>query len=76
VALLGSDGVVVTGPAVDRFFEVFFFFVMFEAVACTGVLASCDNAKGAVAAGSRLSLGMMEFVDVVVEMAFALRAIL
>jgi hypothetical protein len=66
---------VASGPAVDRAFE-FNFFVVFEAVACTGVLASCDDAKGAVAAGSRLSLGMTGFVDVVVELAFALRAIL
>ena len=72
--MLGSDGVVVTGPAVDRVFE-FDFFMVFEAVACTGVLASCEDAKGAVAAGSRLSLGMTGFVDVVFELGFALRAI-
>jgi hypothetical protein len=72
---MGSDGMVVTGPAVDRVFEFFNFFVVFKAVACTGVLASCDDAKGAVAAESRLSLGMTGFVDVV-ELAFALRAIL
>ena len=77
MVLLGSDGVVVmlTGPNADRVFG-FSFFVVFEAVACTGVLASCDGPKGAVAAGSRLSLGMTGFVDVVVELAFALRAIL
>lgn len=72
---LGSDGVVVTGLTVDRVFE-FDFFVAFEAVACTGVLASCDDAKGGVAAESRLSLGMTEFVDVVFELDFDLRAIL
>jgi hypothetical protein len=58
---------VVTGPAVDRAFE-FNFFVVFGAVACTGVFASCNDAKGAVAAGSG-------FVDVF-ELVFALRAIL
>ena len=62
--------------AVDRVFETDFF-VVFEAVACTGVLASCDDAKGAVAVGSTLSLGVMGgFVDVVFETGFALRAIL
>jgi hypothetical protein len=74
-AWLGSDGVVVTGPALDRIFELDFFLV-FEAVACTGVLASCDDAKGAVGAGSRLSLGMTGFVEVVFEPDFVLRAIL
>ena len=72
----GSDGVVVTGPGfstVDpsRKFD----FVAFKAVACTGVLASCDDAKGAVA-GSTFSLGKTGFVDVVFEPDFALRAIL
>lgn len=71
---LASDGVVVTGPefSVDRVF-VFDFFVAFEAVACTGVLASCDDAKGAIPAGSRLSLSMTGFVEV---LDLALRAIL
>lgn len=53
--------------------------MVFEAaVACTGVLASCDDAKGALAVESRLmlSLGMTGFVDVVFELDFALRAIL
>lgn len=69
--MLGSSGV--GTPAVDCAFE-FDFFVVFEAVACTGVFASCDDAKGAVAAGSRLSLGMTGFVDVF-ELDFGLRAI-
>ena len=74
---LGSDGVVATEPAVDRV-PVFDFFLVpvFEAVACTGVLASCDDARGAVAVGSRLSLGVTGFVEVVFEPDFALRAIL
>ena len=74
---LGFDGVVVTGSTVDRGFE-FGFFVVFKAIACTGVLASCDDAKGAVATGSRLSLGMTGFVniDVVLELDLPLRAIL
>ena len=69
-------GVVVTGPAVDLVFG-FDFFVVFEAVACTGVLTSCDDAKG-VAAGLRFStsLGKTEFVFVVFEPDFTLRAIL
>ena len=74
---------VVAGPGfstVDRvfefdFFDEFDFFEAFEAVACTGVLTSCDDVKGAVAAGSR-SLGMTGFVEVVFEPDFALRAIL
>ena len=76
MAWLGSDGVVIIGPAVDRGFE-FDFFLVFEAVACTGVLTSCDDVKGAVTAGSR-SLGMTGFVEVVFEPDFAsaLRAIL
>lgn len=74
-AWLGSDGVVISGPAVDRVFE-FDFFLVFEAEACTRVLASCDDAKGAVAAGSRLSLGKTGFVEVVFEPDFALGAIL
>ena len=74
MAWLGSDGVVITGPAVDRSFE-FDFFLVFKAVACTGVLASCDDVKCAVAAGSRL-LGMTGFVEVVFGPDFALRAIL
>ena len=69
-------GMVVTGPAVDLVFG-FNFFMAFKAVACTGVLTSCDDAKG-VAAGLRFSmlLGKMEFVNVVFEPDFALRAIL
>ena len=66
-------GVVVTGPAVDLVFG-FDSFVVFEAVACTGVLTSCDDAKDGVAAGLRLStlLGKMGFVNVVFELDFAL----
>ena len=77
VVLLGSDGVVVmlTGLNADHAFGLSFF-VVFETVACTGVLTSCDGPKGAVAAGLRLSLGMTGFIDVVVELAFALQAIL
>ena len=65
-------GMVVTGPAVDLVFG-FDFYVVFEAVACTRVLTSCDDAKG-VAAGLRLLtlLGKMEFVDVVFEPDFTL----
>ena len=65
---------VVTGPTVDFAFEVNFF-VVFEVVVCSRVLASCDDA---VAAGSRLShgvLGLSMLVDVVVALAFFLRAI-
>ena len=65
---------VVMGPTVDFSFEVNFF-VVFEVVVCSGVLASCDNA---VTAGSRLShgvLGLSMLVDVVVALAFVLRAI-
>ena len=60
-------GMVVTGPAVDLVFG-FNFFMAFKAVACAGVLTSCDDAKG-VAAGLRssTSLGKMEFVNVVFE---------
>ena len=75
---------VVAGPGfstVDRvfefdFFDEFDFFEAFEAVACTGVLASCDDTKGAATAGSRFSLDMTGFVDVVFGLDFALRAIL
>ena len=38
-------------------------FVIFKAVACTGVLASCNDAKDSVAAG--LLLGMTEVINVV-----------
>ena len=66
---------VVTGPAVDFAFEVNFF-VVFEVVVCSGVLASCNDA---VTAGSRLShgvLGLSMLVDVIVALAFVLQAIL
>ena len=54
--------------ALDFVFEFTLdFFVIFEAVACTGVLASCDDAEDGVTAGLALSLGMMEVVDVVKE---------
>jgi hypothetical protein len=42
------------------------FLVVFEAVARTGVLVSCDDAEDGVAAESEPSLGMTEVVDVVV----------
>ena len=63
--------------SLDCDFE-FVFFVAFEAVACTGVLASCDGAKGAVvaSAGSRLSFDMSGFVEVGFELDFPLRGIL
>ena len=41
------------------------FFVVFKAVACTGVLASCDDAEDGVTTGLALSLGVMEVVNVV-----------
>ena len=70
-------GVVVTGPAIDCVFG-FDFFMVFKAVACTRVLTSCDDAKGGVTAGLRLSmsLGKTGFVDVVFEPDFTLRAML
>ena len=62
----------VAWSAVDHVFETNFF-VVFEAVACTGVLASCNDTKGAVAVELTLSLGVMGgFVDVVFELGFAL----
>ena len=66
-------GVVVSGPTIDHVFG-FDFFVVFKAVACTGVLTSCDDAKDGVAAGLRLStlLGKMGFVNVVFDLDFAL----
>ena len=68
-------GMVVTGPTIDLVFG-FDFFMVFEAVACTRVLTSCNDTKG-VAAGLRFStsLGKTEFVNVVFEPDFALRAI-
>ena len=73
---LGSDGVVVEF-SLDCDFE-FIIFMAFEAVACTGVLASRDGAKGVVVAkaGSRLLFGMSGFVEVGFELDFTLQAIL
>ena len=65
--------------SLDHNFE-FVFFVAFEAVACTGVLASCDGAKGTgvvvASAGLRLSFDMLGFVEVGFELDFPLRGIL
>lgn len=60
--------------SLDRNFE-FVFFVAFEAVACTGVLASCDGVVVA-SAGLRLSFDMLGFVEVGFELDFPLRGIL
>ena len=52
--------------ALDFVFEFALdFFVVFKAVACTGVLASCDDAEDGVTTGLVLPLGVMEVVDVV-----------
>lgn len=72
-----DDFLVLRGPfgAPDR--VALDFFVVFEAVACTGVLVSCDDAEDGVAAGLEPSLGMTEVVDVVgdFEVGFVRRAI-
>ena len=73
-AVVRDDILIVKGPfgALDCAFEFALdVFVVIEAVACTGVLVSCDDSEAedfvAARLGPGLSLGTTGVVDIVVE---------